>query len=201
MWLALYMSKFVTRPVAALAAATQEISKGNLDYRVAVPAADELGDLVRSFNLMAEELQSSRHQVEASSQQLSAVNVELEQRRRHIETILESIPTGVLSLDASLRVSHLNQALLRLLRPSEDPSGIQSLLVGSSLRELFPADVMEDLDPLLRRAADGVLDPAQSSQRRRHRCHVAAQYAAPRVCAGVRRPVRLVARAKADRMA
>ena len=152
MWLALYMSKFVTRPVAALAAATQEISKGNLDYRVAVPAADELGDLVRSFNRMAEELQSSRRQVEASSQQLSAVNVELEQRRRHIETILESIPTGVLSLDAGLRVSHLNQALLRLLRPSEDPSGIQSLLVGASLRELFPADVMEDLDPLLRRA-------------------------------------------------
>ncbi len=152
MWLALYMSKFVTRPVAALAEAMQELSRGNLDYRVAVPAADELGDLVRSFNRMAEDLQTSRHQVDASSRQLSTVNAELEQRRRHIETILESIPTGVLSLDASLRVSHLNQALLRLLRPSEDPSGLQSLLAGSSLRDLFPADVMQDLEPLLRRA-------------------------------------------------
>ena len=36
-----------TRPVVALAEATQEISRGNLDYRVEVPAADELGDLVR----------------------------------------------------------------------------------------------------------------------------------------------------------
>ena len=151
-WLALYLSKFVTRPVAALAEATQEISKGNLGYRVAVPATDELGDLVTSFNRMAADLQSSRAQVEASSRQLSAANAELEQRRRHIETILESIPTGVLSIDAAMRVIHLNQALLRMLRPSEDPSEQQSRLVGTALRDLFPAEVTQDLEPLLRRA-------------------------------------------------
>jgi two-component system, NtrC family, nitrogen regulation sensor histidine kinase NtrY len=151
-WLALYLSKFVTRPVAALAEATQEISKGNLDHRVAVPATDELGDLVTSFNRMAEELETSRGQVEASSRQLSAANAELEQRRRHIETILESIPTGVLSLNADLLVTHLNQALLRMLRPLENPSELQTRLVGSSLRELFPSEVQQDLEPLLRRA-------------------------------------------------
>src|SRR5207244_229699 len=113
MWLALFLSRLVTRPVVALAEATQEISRGNLNYRVEVPAADELGDLVRSFNQMAEELQISRRQIEASSHELSAANVELEQRRQHIETVLESIPTGVLSLDAGLRVTHDNQAFLR----------------------------------------------------------------------------------------
>jgi HAMP domain-containing protein len=35
-WLALFLSKFVTRPVSALAEATKEISRGRLDYRVAV---------------------------------------------------------------------------------------------------------------------------------------------------------------------
>ena len=152
MWLALFLSRLVTRPVVALAEATQEISRGNLDYRVAVPAADELGDLVRSFNRMADELQSSRQQIEASGQELSAANAELEQRRQHMETILESIPTGVLSLDASLHVTHVNQALLRLLRPSEEPLQLTSTLIGASLRDLFPAEVLEDLDPLLRRA-------------------------------------------------
>jgi two-component system, NtrC family, nitrogen regulation sensor histidine kinase NtrY len=152
MWLALYLSRFVTRPVVALAEATQEISRGNLDYRVAVPAADELGDLVRSFNRMAEELESTRHQIVASGQELSAANAELEHRRRHMETILESIPTGVLSLDANLRVTHVNNALLRLLRPSEEPVHLTATLIGASLRDLFPADVLEDLDPLLRRA-------------------------------------------------
>jgi len=106
-WLSLFLSKLVTRPVAALAEATQEISRGRLDYRVEVHGADEIGDLVRSFNRMAEELESSRRQIEAASRELSLANVELEQRRRHIETILESIPNGVLSLNADRQVTHV----------------------------------------------------------------------------------------------
>ena len=152
MWLALFLSRLVTRPVVALAEATQEISRGNLDYRVAVPAADELGDLVRSFNQMADELQTSRQQIDASSKEIGAANAELDQRRRHMETILESIPTGVLSLDAGLRVTHVNQALLRLLKPSHEPSHLTATLIGASLNDLFPPEVLEDLDPLLRRA-------------------------------------------------
>lgn len=152
MWLGLFLSRLVTRPVVALAEATQEISRGNLDYRVAVPAADELGDLVRSFNEMAAELQASRRQIDASSQELSAANAELEQRRQHIETILESIPTGVLSLDANLHVTHGNQALLRLLRPSQEYAQLTSTLIGASLQDLFSPEMLEDLDPLLRRA-------------------------------------------------
>ena len=99
-WIALFLSKLVTRPLAALAEGTQEISKGRLDYRVDVRATDEIGDLVRSFNRMAAELESGRSQIEASSRELEKANAAVEQRRRHMETILESIPTGVLSLDA-----------------------------------------------------------------------------------------------------
>jgi two-component system, NtrC family, nitrogen regulation sensor histidine kinase NtrY len=151
MWLALYLSRLVTRPVVALAEATQEISRGNLDYRVEVPAADELGDLVRSFNQMAGELSSNRRKLETASHELSDANSELERRRQHIETILESIPTGVLSLDAELRVHHVNQALLRMLRPSEKPQ-IASTLIGAALRDLFASEVLEELEHLLRRA-------------------------------------------------
>jgi two-component system, NtrC family, nitrogen regulation sensor histidine kinase NtrY len=151
-WLALYLSRLVTRPVVALAEATQEISRGNLDYRVDIQAADELGDLVRSFNQMASELAASRRQIETASAELGAANIELEQRRRHIETILESIPTGVLSLNADRRVTHVNQALLRMLRPSEEPLRASQLLIGAPLMDLFPKEVMEELDPLLRRA-------------------------------------------------
>jgi two-component system nitrogen regulation sensor histidine kinase NtrY len=151
MWLALYLSRLVTRPVVALAEATQEISRGNLDYRVEVPAADELGDLVRSFNQMAGELSSNRRKLETASHELSDANSELERRRQHIETILESIPTGVLSLDAELHVRHVNQALLRMLRPSEKPQ-VTSTLIGAALRDLFASEVLEELEHLLRRA-------------------------------------------------
>lgn len=91
-WLALFLSKIVTRPLSALAEATQEIARGRLDYRVPVSFADEIGDLVRSFNRMAEDLESSRRQIDASSRELSAANAELDQRRRQMETILEVFP-------------------------------------------------------------------------------------------------------------
>ena len=151
-WLALFLSKIVTRPLSALAEATQEISRGRLDYRVDVSAADEIGDLVRSFNRMAEDLEASRRQIDASSRDLSAANAELDQRRRQMETILESIPTGVLSLDASRRVTHVNQALLRMFHPDAGHDGASLILRGASLADVFPAEVLEDFEPLIRRA-------------------------------------------------
>jgi two-component system nitrogen regulation sensor histidine kinase NtrY len=151
-WLALFLSKLVTRPVAALAEATQEISRGRLDYRVEVTAADEIGDLVHSFNRMAEELETSRRQIDASSRDLSAANTALEQRRRHIETILESIPTGVLSLDADKRITHVNQALLRMIHPSGSGDEHNLEMIPAELQDVFPPDVVEDLQVLLRRA-------------------------------------------------
>jgi two-component system nitrogen regulation sensor histidine kinase NtrY len=150
-WLALFLSKLVTRPLAALAEATQEISRGRLDYRIDVSAADEMGDLVRSFNRMAEELEISRRQTEASSRDANAANAELDQRRRQMETILESIPTGVLSLDGSRCVTHVNQALLRIFHPEGYADG-QHVLRGARLADVFPAEVLQDLEPLLRRA-------------------------------------------------
>ena len=151
-WLALFLAKLVTRPLAALAAATQEISRGRLDYRVDVSAADEIGDFVRSFNQMAEELEANRRQLESSTRELAGANTELDQRRRQMETILESIPTGVLSLDANLRVTHTNQALLRIFHPDGRQEESFPITRGASLAEIFPADVIEDFEPLLRRA-------------------------------------------------
>lgn len=151
-WLALFLSKLVTRPLSALAEATQEISRGRLDYRVDVSGADEIGDLVRSFNQMADELETSRVQIDASSRDLSAANAELDQRRRQMETILESIPTGVLSLDASRRVTHANQALLRMFQPEKPPDSASLIQRGALLTECFPAEVLEDLEPMLRSA-------------------------------------------------
>lgn len=151
-WLALFLSKLVTRPVAALVEGTQEISRGRLDYRVDILAADEIGDLVRSFNRMAEELESNRHQIDTASSDLAAANAALDQRRRHMETILENIPTGVLSLDTERRITHVNAALERMVNLDRSDPASPVSLVGASLKEVFPVEVSDDLDALLRRA-------------------------------------------------
>jgi nitrogen fixation/metabolism regulation signal transduction histidine kinase len=142
-WFALFLSKLVTRPVAALADAMEEISRGRLEARVRLAAADELGDLVASFNAMASDLESHRRQLEASTAELGEANAKLEQRRRQIETILESIPSGVLSLDAERRVTHASGAFSRMFRP---------VSAGVALTQVFPQDVADELVRLTRKS-------------------------------------------------
>jgi two-component system, NtrC family, nitrogen regulation sensor histidine kinase NtrY len=151
-WLALLLSKLVNRPVAALAAGTEAISKGQLDYRVDIRATDELAELVQSFNSMAEQLESSRRQIERSSRDVGTANEALERRRRYIETILESIPTGVISIDAGRRVTLANAAFSRMFYLDRNEYLSPAALVNLPLRDVLPADVLADLEPLLRRA-------------------------------------------------
>jgi nitrogen fixation/metabolism regulation signal transduction histidine kinase len=141
-WSALALSKLVTRPVTALAEGTQAISAGKLDYRVEVSAGDELGQLVSSFNSMAAELESNRSQ-------LQDVNARLEERRLHMETILESIPSGVLSLDGMGQVMRVNAALIRMFQPKGVTQPGQH--TGLRLTDLFPADEAPDVAEEIRR--------------------------------------------------
>src|SRR5580658_1929748 len=151
-WLALLLSKLVNRPVAALAAGTEAISKGQLDYRVDIRATDELAELVQSFNSMAEQLESSRRQIEASSRDVGAANEALESRRRYIETVLESLPTGVISIDAARHVTLANAAFSRMFFLERSEYLSPATLVNLPLGDVIPADVLADLEPLLRRA-------------------------------------------------
>jgi hypothetical protein len=146
-WLALYLSKMVTRPLVALAEATHEISRGRLDYRVDVQAGSEIGQLVESFNRMAADLEGGRSSLEHSRRELGDMNAQLEQRTRHIETILESVPSGVLSLDASRSIVHSNAAVRRLLHIDQNPP-----LASTTLYDLFPAETVSDLEHMLRKA-------------------------------------------------
>ena len=146
-WLALFLSKQVTKPVEALADAMASIAAGNYSRRVDEAATGELDDLVKSFNHMAHDLESSRAQVEASNSLLSHANAALETRRAELETMLETIPNGVATLDTEGRVLLANRALSEML----DPGG-QRPFLGHTIAELFPPDVMESLDRLMRRS-------------------------------------------------
>jgi hypothetical protein len=145
-WLALFLSKQITRPVEALADAMDEIADGKYDHRVAVIAAGEMGDLVRAFNHMAADLETSRSLAESSSAQLTAANQAIEERRRELETIVETIPSGVVTLDGSGTVLLSNRAFAGLMGRREAAS-----LAGESIETLLPAECWDDLAGVIRR--------------------------------------------------
>lgn len=146
-WLALILSKQVTRPVEALADAMNEIAAGHYGHRVHVNATEELGELVSSFNRMAADLEESRRLAETSAVQLSAANRALEERRRELETVLETIPSGVVTLDSEMRVLQANRAFQHLLSPAAYRE-----LPGMSLASVFPPELTDELVRLVRRS-------------------------------------------------
>ncbi len=146
-WLALHLSKQVTRPVESLADAMDLIAGGDYGHRVAESATDELGDLVRAFNRMAADLEGSRLAVEQSTVQISAANAALSARQGELETMLETIPNGVATLSPERRILLANRALSELV----DPGG-QRTFLGQTIDEVFPVELTEVLDRLIRRS-------------------------------------------------
>ena len=136
-WVALFLSKQVTVPIQALAEGTREVSRGNFAYRVDVETRDELGMLVQSFNNMTSQLADSRHQIDDFTRNLQVALQEIERRRKLLETVLESIPTGVISLDAEGRVVTLNTAAYRIFGDSARDAHTVDDLVGEEATEEF----------------------------------------------------------------
>jgi two-component system nitrogen regulation sensor histidine kinase NtrY len=122
-WMGFYMAKRITRPVQMIAAAADEIGAGHLDHRVQAESRDEFGSLVEAFNRMAGELAVSRRRLERSAVELQRKHEDVEGRRRYVETVLERIATGVVSIDAEGRIGTWNAAATRLLGVGEGVSG------------------------------------------------------------------------------
>ena len=144
-WMGLYMTKRITRPVQMLAAAAREIGAGRLDQRLEPQGNDEFGSLVEAFNVMASELATSRRKVERSTIELERKHVEVEGRRRYIETILERITTGVVSVDAAGMITTINSAAGRLL-------SLDRRIVGQLAMAVFDR---ADLQPIAKLLTSG----------------------------------------------
>lgn len=114
-WLGFYLAKGITIPIQKLAEATRYIARGNLKFNIDVDAKDEIGILVKSFNQMTRELKDSQVQIAQANEDLKQKNIELDQRRNYIETVLKNVAAGVISLDEEGRITTVNKSAERLL--------------------------------------------------------------------------------------
>jgi PAS domain S-box-containing protein len=130
-WIALFLAKQISVPITALLEAAREVRKGNLKYRVEVQAADELALLVRGFNQMTQEMEANER--------------ELDRRRRFTEAILESIPTGVISISSDGSIKRVNRSLLKIFTAEQVDRACR-------LEDLFSRDDTAEIKYLMKRA-------------------------------------------------
>ncbi|RJQ18912.1 MAG: HAMP domain-containing protein [Nitrospiraceae bacterium] len=124
LWISLRIARGITVPIQSLAEATKTVTQGNLDFRIALKRDDEIGLLIDSFNKMLDDLQNGKQSLEKAYQ-------ESDRRRLSMETILESINTGVIFFDRAGRILTINNAACLMLNLES------SSVEGRSYRELL----------------------------------------------------------------
>jgi signal transduction histidine kinase len=98
---ALFLRRFVVRPVKAVAGASADLAAGDMSVRVPPMSDDELGDLARAFNAMAEGLERSRAEVAQRTEELERSNEELDRFASVVSHDLQA-PLATVSMYAQL---------------------------------------------------------------------------------------------------
>ena len=114
-WFGFYVARGITVPIQRLAEATESIAQGDLSVRIEAKATDEIGTLVESFNRMTEDLRSSKTKLEEANVSLRQSNVELDRRRAYIETVVDTIAAGLVSIDRGGVITTFNPSAERIL--------------------------------------------------------------------------------------
>ncbi|HMK37249.1 MAG TPA: ATP-binding protein [Desulfomonilaceae bacterium] len=138
-WFGITMARDITDPILGLAEGTDKIAAGDLEVYIEPAADDELGVLVRSFNKMTADLRKARDE-------LVKVNIDLENRRTYMETVLKNVAAGVLSLDSEGMVTTMNNSARRLLGIAEhNPVGKPFLEVLPEVSASAVGEIVDDL--------------------------------------------------------
>ena len=108
-WMGLITANTLTRPISLLIDATAKVGRGR--YNITIDPRqgyDELGRLMKSFNLMTENLRSS-------TRELQEAYTDLDKRSNFIETLLRGLSTGVIALSVEGKIQFMNVAAKKLL--------------------------------------------------------------------------------------
>ncbi len=118
-WAGMWFSDRLVAPVVRLLNASRDVARGDFNAKVKViDGPGDLQTLSRTFNLMTDQIASSRDQ-------LVKTNEQLDERRRFTEAMLEGVSAGVVGIAANQQISLVNRsALSHLGRSDEEVMGL-----------------------------------------------------------------------------
>jgi two-component system nitrogen regulation sensor histidine kinase NtrY len=140
----IFLAKSLTIPIQELAEATRQVAEGNLDVHLGEKGSDEIGLLVASFNKMTEDLRSHQLALKKTNEEVVRSNLELEERRRYMETVLKNVTAGVISIRKDGTLTTVNTSAERLL--NIEPSRV----LGKHFRDVLSPTHLDIVKGMLR---------------------------------------------------
>jgi two-component system, OmpR family, sensor histidine kinase NblS len=142
---AVFNALTITRPIKELVVGVTNIASGNFKQRVDLPFGGELGELISSFNVMAERLE-----------RYEAQNIEeLTAEKAKLETLVSTIVDGAILLDTDMQVILANPTSRRLLGWENQE------ILGKSVLHILPDPIRSELTRPLQAAAQGDADSGE----------------------------------------
>lgn len=129
----------ITQPIKELLLGVKNIATGNFKQRINLPLGGELGELILSFNDMAERLEKFEEQ-----------NIEeLTAEKAKLETLVSTIADGAILLDSQLKLILVNTTARRMFHWEE------THIIGENLLEYLPSEVTQQLHEPLKNISQG----------------------------------------------
>ncbi len=142
---AVFNALTITQPIKELVNGVQEIAKGNFNQRIDLPFGGELGQLIDSFNEMAERLESYEEQ-----------NIEeLTAEKAKLETLVSTIVDGAILIDPNFHILLVNPAALRIF------SWEGKAVDGVSILDHLPDPLRQEITRPLFQIARGELEGSE----------------------------------------
>jgi len=138
------LSRYLVNPVRRLSKAMRGLMRRDYQQRVPVESRDELGNLARDFNLMAQTLEEHDSQ---QRQWLADISHELRTPLGVLKGELEAIEDGVMSLDQS-RVRSLSEEVNQLARLVDDLHQLAVTQMSHLRYRLEPLDLSGFMEQL-----------------------------------------------------
>ncbi len=142
---AVFNALTITRPIKELLVGVKNIASGDFRQRIDLPFGGELGELIESFNEMAERLERYEEQ-----------NIEeLTAEKAKLETLVSTIADGAVLLDNQMNVVLVNPTARRIFGWDDHT------LIGTNVLHAFPAAIQVELTRPLYQMAKGERDSGE----------------------------------------
>ncbi len=154
-WAGLWFAERLSRPVGRLTDGAQRVGGGDLDVQVEEDDGDdEISQLGRYFNQMTRQLKAQRETLLENTRQI-------ERRQRLFDSVLSSVTSGVVGLDAEGKVTFVNRSAERLLGWHETHHSVPLGVAVPEFGALFDrvrADALETAQEEVKVSREGRLE-------------------------------------------
>ncbi len=130
--LAIKLVRIIVDPIKHLESVTWKIAHGNLQTRVNVVSNDELGQLGKTFNNMADQLQSKINEVV--------------DKQNRLESILKSMQSGVIAVDNEDRIITINPYAQKIFGINVDVTGkyLNDCIEDKRIKEILNNETVDE---------------------------------------------------------